>query len=211
MDARAVSSAGRALPLHGRGHRFEPCTAHPVVRIPSMPLLRGIDVCPVARELSAPVQTVGSKGQLGAVGVRLAVGHAGTARGWAALPVAARGPVSAVLGRDDVRYRVRSARARLVARNPAQGLVVGFAPDGLRVRNGRSRQPSRGYAHRAGWPLSEAYRQPERPSRRTFHESGGSCARRCPPLTSAPASARGRTVSGAPAVFVAAGSPSSVV
>ena len=28
LPRRAVSSAGRALLSHGRGHRFEPCTAH---------------------------------------------------------------------------------------------------------------------------------------------------------------------------------------
>ncbi len=27
----AVSSAGRALSSHGRGHRFEPCTAHHII------------------------------------------------------------------------------------------------------------------------------------------------------------------------------------
>ena len=26
---RAVSSVGRAIPLHGKGRGFEPCTAHP--------------------------------------------------------------------------------------------------------------------------------------------------------------------------------------
>ena len=35
-----------------------------------------------------------------------------------------------MLGRDDVRYRVRSARARLVARNPAQGSWSASLPTG---------------------------------------------------------------------------------
>ena len=51
------------------------------------------------------------------------------------LPVAARGPVSAALGRDEPRYRVLGLRAR----NPAQRLRVAFSAAGVTVASGKTR------------------------------------------------------------------------
>jgi hypothetical protein len=51
-----------------------------------------------------------------------------------ALPVAAQGPVSAALGRDDGTYLVR----RLAAENRDQRLRIGFSAAGVRVSSGRA-------------------------------------------------------------------------
>ncbi|HEX5450682.1 MAG TPA: fibronectin type III domain-containing protein [Gaiellaceae bacterium] len=56
-----------------------------------------------------------------------------TARGWDALPAAARGPVAATLGRDDPTFAVHAAAGGLVARNAAVGLQLQFAPNGVRA------------------------------------------------------------------------------
>src|SRR5437588_4871369 len=55
--------------------------------------------------------------------------------GLMSLPVAARGPVSAALGRDEPRYRVLGLRAR----NPAQRLRVAFSAAGVTVASGKTR------------------------------------------------------------------------
>ena len=51
------------------------------------------------------------------------------------LPLAARGPVSAALGRDERSYRVLGLRAR----NPTQGLGVAFSRAGVTVAAGKTR------------------------------------------------------------------------
>ena len=51
------------------------------------------------------------------------------------LPLAARGPVSAALGRDERNYRVLGLRAR----NPTQGLGVAFSRAGVTVAAGKTR------------------------------------------------------------------------
>jgi hypothetical protein len=48
------------------------------------------------------------------------------------LPLAARGPVAALLGRADRTYWVHE----LSAHNPAQGLRAGFSPNGVSVHSG---------------------------------------------------------------------------
>ncbi len=74
-----------------------------------------------------------------AVSARLgshAVQPAARARsGWDALPVSARVPVSAALGRDDLAYRVRG----LSAVNPAQHLDLNFGSAAVTVRSGGAR------------------------------------------------------------------------
>jgi hypothetical protein len=67
-----------------------------------------------------------------ALGGRVA---AGARSGLASLPAAARGPVSAALGRDDPSYRVAGLRAL----SPAQGLRTAFSGDGVTVISGRGR------------------------------------------------------------------------
>ena len=52
------------------------------------------------------------------------------------LPVAAWGPVSAALGRDDPAYRATPAGAGFVARNPRQRIRTGFSPAAVSVRSG---------------------------------------------------------------------------
>ncbi|HST33224.1 MAG TPA: hypothetical protein VLJ80_06860 [Solirubrobacteraceae bacterium] len=56
--------------------------------------------------------------------------------GLLALPLAGRGPVSAALGADTPRYRVRSSRGALTAFNPAQRLHLGFSDTTAIVRSG---------------------------------------------------------------------------
>ena len=53
----------------------------------------------------------------------------------ASLPLAAQGPVSAALGRDEPAYRVTDLRAL----NPAQHLRVGFSRRGVTVAAGNAR------------------------------------------------------------------------
>jgi hypothetical protein len=79
-------------------------------------------------------------------GMWLSAGPGGASRARAAshpalssLPLAARGPVSAALGRDDPAYRVRAAAPGLSAVNGAQGLRVSFDRAGVLVRSGSSR------------------------------------------------------------------------
>ncbi|HME05224.1 MAG TPA: FG-GAP repeat protein, partial [Solirubrobacteraceae bacterium] len=61
--------------------------------------------------------------------------HAAARHGLGSLPVAAQGPVSAALGRDEPAYRVRGLRAV----NPAQRLRVGFTGRGATVASGGAR------------------------------------------------------------------------
>ncbi len=53
--------------------------------------------------------------------------------GLASLPIAAQGPVSAVLGRDWASYRIAGFKAR----NPAQRLALAFSPRGVTIAAGR--------------------------------------------------------------------------
>jgi hypothetical protein len=62
-------------------------------------------------------------------------GARSTRHGLASLPVAARGPVSAALGRDEAAYRVLGLRAI----NPAQRLRVSFSRRNVTVASGRAR------------------------------------------------------------------------
>ena len=55
----------------------------------------------------------------------------------ARLPVAAWGPMSRALGRDDQAYRTTRAGTQLVARNPRQRLRAQFSPIGVSVRSGQ--------------------------------------------------------------------------
>jgi hypothetical protein len=66
------------------------------------------------------------------VGARVAVSRAG---GLSALPLAARGPVSAVLGDAQAGYRLSGLRAV----NPSQRLRVGFSSAGVTVSSGLGR------------------------------------------------------------------------
>ena len=54
----------------------------------------------------------------------------------ARLPVAAWGPVSGALGRDDPAYGAAGAGARFVARGPRQRLWAQFSPAGVSIRSG---------------------------------------------------------------------------
>jgi len=61
------------------------------------------------------------------------------ARGFAALPVAARGPVSAAIGRDDRSFSARVVAGALTLRNRGQGLLAQFGERGVQIRAGRAR------------------------------------------------------------------------
>jgi hypothetical protein len=55
---------------------------------------------------------------------------------WGRLPVAARGAISAALGRDERAFRVVSGPDGLSAQNPSQALVASFGRRGVRVSSG---------------------------------------------------------------------------
>src|SRR5438309_1260882 len=61
--------------------------------------------------------------------------HTPSRGGLMSLPLAARGPVSAALGRDERSYRVLGLRAR----NPAQGLGMAFSRAGVTLATGKAR------------------------------------------------------------------------
>ena len=67
------------------------------------------------------------------------------------LPLAAWGPVSGALGRDDPAYRPSAAGAGFVARNPRQRLRAKFSSAGMSVRSGEVLAGMRlaGYGHGA--------------------------------------------------------------
>jgi len=65
-------------------------------------------------------------------------GRAG-APGFAALPLAARGPVSAALGRDDSSFSARVLAGALTLSNRGQGLLARFGERGVQIRSGRAR------------------------------------------------------------------------
>jgi hypothetical protein len=53
---------------------------------------------------------------------------------WSRLPLAARGPIAATIASHDPRYRVSSSKTGLAARNPGQGLRLGFSAAGVDVQ-----------------------------------------------------------------------------
>jgi len=55
--------------------------------------------------------------------------------GLASLPVAAQGPISAALGRDDSRYRLQANGGSFHAENPQHNLSLNFTRQGVEVRN----------------------------------------------------------------------------
>jgi hypothetical protein len=65
--------------------------------------------------------------------------HDRGAHGLAALPAAARGPVSRALGRDDPSYEARAVAGGLTLRNGAQRLVARFDASGVEVRSAHAR------------------------------------------------------------------------
>ena len=54
-------------------------------------------------------------------------------------PAAARGPVSAALGKDSPAYRVTAAASGYRAASPGQRLTLGFTRSGVSVRTGQGR------------------------------------------------------------------------
>lgn len=60
-------------------------------------------------------------------------------RGLEAVPLAARGPVSEALGRDDRAYHVRRSAGALRLANRGQRLAASFGAAGVRVRSGGAR------------------------------------------------------------------------
>src|SRR5205085_5787742 len=85
-------------------------------------------------------------------------------RGLTRLPLAARGPVSGVLGGADRSYAVRGGPTGLSAVSGAQGLRLGFGRSGVVVRSGSSRLSlglaAIGYGNRlrAVAPVAPSYR-----------------------------------------------------
>jgi len=85
------------------------------------------------------VVVVAATSVLVSVGTHAVVGGPAMVRGLASLPVAARGPVSNALGRDDPSYGALTVAGGAVLRSPGQRLVARFGVDGVSVRSGRGR------------------------------------------------------------------------
>jgi hypothetical protein len=68
------------------------------------------------------------------VGGAARLGHeGGSKQGWAAVPLAARGPVAEALGRHDSAFHVRRSQSGLLARNNEHGLDARFGRSGVNV------------------------------------------------------------------------------
>jgi hypothetical protein len=72
-------------------------------------------------------------------GAAVAVHGRTDAHGFAALPLAARGPVSAALGHDDRSFSARLVAGALTLSNSGQGLLARFGERGVQIRSGRAR------------------------------------------------------------------------
>jgi hypothetical protein len=77
-------------------------------------------------------QSLGSGGRVSA---SVAGSHVESQAGLLSLPLAAQGPVSSALGRDQAAYRING----LLARNPAQRLSAQFGRSGVSITTGSTR------------------------------------------------------------------------